>query len=124
MRQLEPYQDPAEPILRAHGLDAETAADVWDLFHSARDSQQLAEQLQPLDIPNATKHELVVAKQKNDPAPTWHDKLDRVIDVINKHLPKLNKPDRTGTSAATAAEAHPNVLASFLAAQKKEGGDE
>jgi hypothetical protein len=126
-RPLEPYMDHAEPVLRKHGVDSDTAASLWDDFHNARTSADLTKALEKYpDLNAAVKHDLFVEKQKNDPAPTWHDKLDRVIEVINKHLPNLHETSsaRGGKSSITTADRHPNVLRAFLDAQKKEGGDE
>jgi hypothetical protein len=119
-RPLERYQDPAEPILRAHGVDESVAAEVWDLFHSVRDSKQLADKLQSVDIPNATKHELVVEKQKDDPAPGWLDRLDRTVEAI-KRVAKLHSiPARDGKSVAEFAERHPNVMKALVDAELKD----
>jgi hypothetical protein len=107
---LPPYVDPAEPILRAHGIDAETAANLWDIFHSVRSSRELIEKLQPLDIPNGTKDALVRAKSVNDPAPNSLDRVERVVGAI-KSMTKLDAPHaRGGDSALRTAEKHPNIL--------------
>jgi hypothetical protein len=118
--QLEKYQDPAEPILRAHGVDAETAANLWDLFHSVRSSRELIEKLQPLDIPNGTKDALVRAKAANDPAPNWLDRVERVVGAIES-MTKLDSPHaRCGASSLKVAETHPNVLQALMGAHKNE----
>jgi hypothetical protein len=117
----DPWKDPAEPILRKHGVDEETTASAWDIFHASKNSAELAANLQPLDIPNELKAELYDAKRNHDAAPTWHDKLDRAVESI-KHLARLHKTSsaRGGKSSIDTADQHPHVLAAFLEAQKKE----
>jgi hypothetical protein len=106
---LEKYQDPAEPILRSHGVDDATAEKVWDIFHSVRDSKTLIDKLQPLDIPNATKDALVRAKARGDAPPSWLDRMQRVVDAIHR-MPKLDSSStRGGASLLKVAEAHPAV---------------
>lgn len=117
--ELPPYIDPAEPLLRAHGIDDDTAATVWDIFHSARDSKVLIEKLQPLDIPNATKHELVVAKQKGDPAPDWLTRLDKAVEAVNKVAQLHATPARDGKSVLQLGEKHPNVMKALANAALK-----
>ena len=102
-----PFADPAEPILRSHGIDVDTAAGVWDIFHAARTSKQLIEQLQPLKIPDAVKHELVIAKQKTDPKPGWRDRVERAVQVV-KTVAALPR-EHVETS-----ERHPKVLAAVM----------
>lgn len=118
-----PYADPAEPILRAHKIDSETAASIWDAYHQAHDSKELMHALINVNVPNELKAELYAAKRKHDAAPGWLDRVQKVVDIINHHLPKLNQPDRSGKSAASTAEKHPNVLAAFLNAGKKDEAD-
>jgi hypothetical protein len=110
---LEPYMDHAAPILIAHGIAPDLAAEVWDRYHSARDSKVLIEKLQPLDIPNATKHELVLEKQKGDPAPDWFSRLNQAVEAV-KRVAALPR-EQVETS-----ERHPRVFQALLDAQKND----
>jgi len=119
--QLERYQDPAEPILRAHGIDADTAASLWDDFHNSRTSAGLMTKLEKYsDLPAAVKHELFVSKQKGDPAPGWLERVDKVIGAIESMKGLAASPARGGTSSLKVAESHPTVLQALMDAHKHE----
>jgi hypothetical protein len=119
-RELEPYMDHAEPVLRKHGVDDDLAAEVWGIFHGSKTSAELSTKLQPLDIPNEVKHDLVLAKQKNDPAPGWESRLEKVVDAI-KRITKMNlTPARDGKSVLKLRESHPNVMRALVDAELKD----
>jgi hypothetical protein len=121
-QELPRYADPAEPILRAHGIDAETAANLWDAYHQARNSKELMHALINVDVSNELKNELYTAKRNHDPVPTWLDRVERVVDAI-KSMTRLNvsDPARGGDSPLRAAESHPHVFQALVDAQKNEG---
>jgi hypothetical protein len=102
-----PFADPAEPILRRHGIDAEIAEKSWDIFHAARNSKELIDKLRRLDIPDAVKDELVVAKRQTDPAPNWRDRMERAVEAIQKvaAMPKEH---------LETSECHPKVLVAVM----------
>jgi hypothetical protein len=114
-------RDHAKRILTSHiqsqgGITLSAAADAWDAFHTARNSDDLAHRLQGLDLPNVTKHELYLAKKETDASPTWRDHIDRAVEVIHR-VAALHKssPGSRGT-ALDLAEKHPTVLGEVMKA--------
>jgi hypothetical protein len=105
---LSPFADPAEPILRHHGIDAESTEKIWDGFHDSRTSADLAKKLANYsEVPDAVKHDLFVAKQKTDPAPTWSDRVERAVEAIHKVAAMPSEHVET-------SEKHPKVLAAVM----------
>ena len=87
-----PFNDPAEPILRGDpALPDEQRADLFDIFHDSKSPLELTRKLQPLDVPQDTKHRLYLAKQSasGDPAVTAMNKLadidPEILDLAEKH---------------------------------------
>lgn len=118
--EVPPYADPAAPIVRAHGVDESVAHDLWNDFHNSRTSADLVKALAKYsDLNAAVKHDLFLAKQKNDPAPGWESRLEKVVDAI-KRVAKLHSiPARDGKSVAEFGEAHPNVMRALVDAELK-----
>jgi hypothetical protein len=69
------------------------------------------------DLPAAVRHDLFVAKQKNEPMPS---RLDRVVEAIKKVAQLHATPAHDGKSVAALAESHPNVLRAITDAAKRE----
>jgi hypothetical protein len=106
-----PFADPAEPILRSRAINAEVAERIWNDYHDSRTSADLAKKLANYpEVDDAIKHDLFVAKQKTDPAPTFRDRLDRAVNAIKRVAQLHETPAPSGSSVASVAEAHPNVL--------------
>jgi hypothetical protein len=103
-----PFSDPAEPILRRHAINAETAEKMWNDYHDSRTSAELAKKLtQYSEVSDATKHDLFVSKQQTDPAPTFRDRIERAVEAIHKvaALPREH---------VETSEKHPKVLAAVM----------
>ena len=104
--QPSPFVDQAEPILRGDpALDDATRASLWDAFHS-KNADELVQHLQPLPIPDDTKHKLWTAKLASTPVAPPLDKVTAAISRI-----KQIDPD-----TLEVAEAHPNVLKALTSA--------
>jgi hypothetical protein len=100
-----PSQDPAEGILRGDtSLTDSDRADLFDLFHGARDHNELAQKLQPLAVPDDTKRKLWQAKQLAVSAPSPVEKIASAVHAVNQLDP----------AARELAEQHPNVFKAFL----------
>jgi hypothetical protein len=105
---MEPYQDPAESILRGEPtINDEQRANLFDIFHSTKDEGELARRLQPLAVPDDFKKQLYDAKQGG--AITKGEPLDKVTEAINRM--KTIDPQ-----VLAMAEAHPNVLKALTGA--------
>jgi hypothetical protein len=108
-----PFLDPAAPILRAHpDITDEDRAALWDEFHNSKDSAELANKLQPLNVPDELKHKLFVTKDATAPAakPAALDKVTAAINRVKDMDPKI----------LDLAESHPNVLKALTAAAQQE----
>jgi hypothetical protein len=117
--EVPPYVDPAEPILRKHGIDESVAHDLWQQYHDAPDSKALMHALIGVNVPNELKSELYAAKRKHDAAPTWLDRLDKTVEAI-KRVAKLHSiPARDGKSVLKLGESHPNVMRVLVDAELK-----
>lgn len=102
-----PFQDHAAPVLSNDPtLTDEKRASLWDIFHSSKDHNELAQKLQPEEIPDATKHALWQAKQASLPAPTPHDNIVAALQRMAQIDPKV----------LDLAESHPAVLKAFTSA--------
>jgi hypothetical protein len=121
-QKLEPYQDHAAPVLREHALDDSVAADVWDLFHAARDSKDLIAKLRTVNISNEAKHDLVIAKRETDSntGTDWRERVEKVVAAITSMKGLASSSARGGDSPLAASEKHPHVLQSLLDATKNE----
>lgn len=109
--------DLAAPILAGDpALSDEHRADLWDAFHGTKNAGELAQQLQPLVVPDDTKRRLLDAKKQATPPIV--DPLDRVSAVMS-HLSQIDP------EVLNLAETHPNVLkaltAAFAGAEKGSG---
>ena len=101
-----PFADPAEPILRnAPAITDEDRASLWDTFHSSKDPDELARQLQTLAVPDPIKNSLYEAKKAAVPV-TGLSKATEALKLIGSLDPKLLQ----------VAEEHPNVLKSLMTA--------
>jgi hypothetical protein len=108
-----PYADPAAPVLAAHpSITDEDRADLWDIFHNSKDSSDLANKLQPMNVPDDLKHKLFVTKDATAPAakPAPVDKVSAAIARVRDLDPK----------ALELAETHPNVLKALTTAAMQE----
>jgi hypothetical protein len=108
-----PYADPAAPVLAAHpNITDEDRADLWDVFHNSKDSGELAQKLQPMNVPDDLKHKLFVTKDATAPAakPAALDKVTAAIQRVKDLDPKV----------LDLAETHPNVLKALTAAATQE----
>jgi hypothetical protein len=95
-----PFLDPAEPILRSDpSIDDEGRAALWNIFHASKDHNELAQKLQPLAIPNDTKHRLFVAKQATAP----------VVEPVEKVKAAIRQVAQMSPDTLEAAEKYPNV---------------
>jgi hypothetical protein len=108
--QQSPYADPAEGILRGDtSITDEDRSALWDSFHGARDANHLAQILQPLVIPNDTKHKLWQAKQATAP-------VSSNIEKVSAAIQKLSQLDPV---TLDIAEKHPIVSKAFIDAAVK-----
>jgi hypothetical protein len=106
-----PFLDPAEPILRGDpALSDEHRKNLWDIFHLSKDPNELAQHLQPLVVPESTKHALFQAKQASVPPVEPLDKAFGAIQKLAQMDPKM----------ADFAEAHPNLLKTLTSAATTE----
>lgn len=104
------FHDHARDILSATPIDDETKASLWDEYHSARHSADLAARLQAVPIDDVLKQRLIAARKLSDPElkPT-----EKVADVISR----IAQMDRR---TLQIAETHPNVMRAFADAATKE----
>lgn len=101
VQEIEPrVQDHAKRILESVPVSQDTKADLWELWHSSKSSNELAEHLATVDIPDTLKHDLWAAKKATDPKPSV---LDRAIGALHR-VAEIN------SAARKAAESHPSVL--------------
>jgi hypothetical protein len=99
-----PYLDHAKRILADEpSLDNSDRADLWDIFHSSRDTRELATRLNDADIPQHVAESLIDAKQLTEP------KSDR-----NPAMDALNKLKAIDEKVLRLAESHPTVLKALL----------
>lgn len=102
-----PFLDHARPILENDpALSNEHKADLWDIFHSSKNADELAHHLQPLSVSDDTKQALYEAKQSSTPEPA---PADHVVDALSR-LAKLDP------KVLELAESHPNVLKTIMTA--------
>jgi len=102
-----PFVDQAEPILSAEpSITQADKENLWDIFHTTKDANDLADKLAPIVVPDQLKHKLWQAKQTATPAVA---PVDKVTDVI-KRMTQLDP------QALAVAEAHPNVLKALTSA--------
>lgn len=113
-----PFMDHASPILAGDPvLSDANRADLWDIFHSSKDPNELAQHLQslatpadptkqPLVVPEDTKKRLWEAKQKSMPVAGPVDKVTAAMTQLSQIDPKVLE----------VAESHPNVLKVLTAA--------
>jgi hypothetical protein len=122
IQKLELYQDHAAPVLREHAIPDDIAADIWDTFHSARDSKELIQKLRTVNISNEAKHDLVIAKQETDSntGTDWRERVEKVVAAITSMKGLASSSARGGDSPLAASEKHPHVLQSLLDATKNE----
>lgn len=101
-----PFMDHAAPILQGDpALSDEQRADLWDAFQT-KSPEELVDHLQPLAIPEDTKHQLWTAKKM---AVTPTEPLDKTAAAIQR-MTQLDP------KTLELAESHPNVLKVLVAA--------
>ena len=112
------FADHAQPILAASpDLNDDDRAELWDIFHKSKDSNQLAQQLQPVAVPDSLKAQLMDAKKKSAPVAQPIDKATEAITRVGQIDPKILE----------LAEKYPNVtkiLAAAAASSKDKGAGE
>lgn len=105
------FIDHAQPILSAtNEINKPTKANLYDVFHTSKDPQELAQHLGPLPISNGLKTQLFEAKQKTVPPPEPLDKATRALSRIAQLDPKI----------LDLAEAHPKVTTALINAATKD----
>ena len=110
-----PFLDPAKPILAAHpAITDDQRADLWDIFHQSKDSGELAQHLQPLDIPDDLKHHLFVAKDATAPA------SEPKVPPVDKVTAAIHRVAQIDPKVLDLAETHPNVLKTLTTAAMQE----
>lgn len=100
------FTDHAFRVLQNAPISEDQRADLWDRFHSSKNANDLGEHLKDLPLPASLKMNLILAKQKPAVEPTDMDKAKAVLQHIATMDPKVLE----------AAEQHPNVLKTMLAA--------
>lgn len=96
-----PFADHVSPILAGEPtITDDQRADLWDVFHQSKDSNELAQKLQPLAVPDDLKQQLFDKKKLVTPAA---DPIDKVTAAMEKM--KSLDPD-----TLELAEHHPAVL--------------
>jgi hypothetical protein len=112
-----PFHDHAAPILAGDPvLSDEHRAALWDVFHSSKDPNDLAQKLQPMtEVPDDTKHQLYLAKQQAQAG----------ADPVTAALGKM---EQMNPATLDLAEQHPTVLKTLVAAlapsESKGSGDD
>lgn len=100
--------DLAQPVLASDPvLSDEQRADLWDIFHSTKSPEELAVQLQPIPVPDDTKHRLLQAKAQSIPP---------IVEPFDKTKAVINQMSDMDPRALALAESHPNVLKALVAA--------
>jgi hypothetical protein len=113
----------SNPLSVHGGFTMEDAASAWDSYYSARSADELAKKLAPMNLPNETKHQLMVAFQQHREIAkpkTLKDRIDNAVAVIHRvaQLHKTSAPE--GGSALDKAERHPVVMGELAKAAMKE----
>ena len=97
--------DHARNILEPLPMSMGDKANIWDRYHSAQSSKELAANLQSVpSLPDETRQRLIDAKKLSD---SELGPLDKVFDVVNR----LGKMDR---GLLDLAEKYPTVLRAML----------
>ena len=104
------FHDHARDILSATPIDDESKVALWDHYHGAQTSAELAARLQGVPVDDFLKQLLIAAKKLSDPELT---PTEKVTDVIGR-ISKMDK--RT----LQIAESHPNILRALTDAATKE----
>ena len=103
------FHDHARDILSPAPLGDEAKALLWDHYHGAQDSAELAARLNSVPGDDLLKQQLIQAKKLSDPELTATDK---VTDVIGR-IARMDK------STLQIAEAHPHILSALTDAALK-----
>jgi hypothetical protein len=102
-----PYLDHAKRILADDpSLDNSDRADLWDIFHSSRDTRELATRLNDADIPQHVAESLIDAKRLTEPKAEPAEP--------NPAMDALNKLEAIDEKVLQLAESHPTVLKALL----------
>ncbi len=111
---MTPFDDPAKPILENDpAINDDQRAQLWDVFHSSKSADELAQHMQnlkgpdaaPIVVPDDTKKRLYQAKQVAAP-----------VDPIAKTKDIMQQLASIDPQVLEAAESHPNVLKTLTAA--------
>jgi len=103
---ITPFNDPAKPILEQDpAINDPQREQLWDLFHGARDENELATHLKDILVPDDTKKRLYQAKQAATP-----------VDPIAKTAAVMQQMAKIDPQVLELAESHPNVLKTLTAA--------
>lgn len=111
------FTDHAEPILRAAGVDNNTKADLWDMFHGSKDEGELAYMLSSLLVPNTLKQGLVDAKQHSIAS-----RQKPVGDAAEKGFNVLSRLKEMDPQTLALAEKFPKTASALIGLTGK--GDE
>ena len=106
------FIDHAFPVLYGEptfGKDDEKRSQLWDLFHSSRDVNELAQQL-PEGLHPDFVRSFLKAKSKPSVQIDKTDMADKILGTMQKISPE----------ALDIAEAHPNILKSLMASLQGE----
>lgn len=111
-----PYIDAAAPILAgAPELNDDQRADLHDIFHGSKDSEELVQKLQSYKAPDHVKASLFDAKHASMPGQ----------EPVAKTLAAISKVKEIPADVLDLAESHPNVLKALTGAAntpEKEAG--
>jgi hypothetical protein len=96
-----PYIEPAAPIL-SQSLDVndDDRAELFDIFHDSKSSDELASKLQTHDAPDELKQQLIGAKRATDVPPS----------AVDKTVGALKRLAQVDPRTLDLAESHPNVM--------------
>jgi hypothetical protein len=102
--------DLAQPILAGDPqLNDDQRANLWDVFHTTKDSNELAQAIQTIAVPDDTKQRLFDAKKKTEVP-------EHPVAAAIAALAKLKEIDPT---TLALAEAHPKVAGALMSAAQK-----
>jgi hypothetical protein len=104
---MQPFVDPAHPILAGDPtLDQDTRASLWDIFHGSKDSNDLAQKLQALAVPDDTKQRLFDAKKQ----------ATLPVEPVDQTIAAMEKLKQIDPAVLELAETHPNALKALTGA--------
>ena len=111
---IHPTSDHAKRILESvpdHVMSMDSKANGWVIFHSSRDSKELAQRLINFDAPEQVKTDLWNAKkQYSDPVPT---PMDRATEALHRMA-------SMDPNVLEIAERSPNILKSLMSSLRQD----